>query len=238
MIRMLARIAAGRAWRARCSRDSVVSAFLSLTFAIVSTASAETATVGNSADVREWNFRVLLDEKEIGYHRFRLQQDGASRVLESNARFDVRFLFITAYKYRHLNRETWNGSCLAQIEADTDANGTSVSISGERVEDRFVVDDGAGVTELPECVMSFAYWNPRILEQAQLLNAQTGELVDITIEAAADDVLDVRGLDTPAKRYRLSGEDLQIDVWYSLDNEWLALESPAKGGRTLRYVLT
>ena len=51
-------------------------------------------------------------------------------------------------------------------------------------------------------------------------------------------MLDVRGLDTPAKRYRLSGEDLQIDVWYSLDDEWLALESPAKGGRTLRYVLT
>lgn len=201
-------------------------------------ANGEVAELADTTDIREWNFRVLLDEKEIGFHRFRLEQDGPSRVLESNARFDVRFLFITAYKYRHLNRETWNDACLVRLEADTEANGRSTVISGRQVGGRFVVDDGAEVAELPECVMSFAYWDPRILSQARLLNAQTGELVEVDVEAAANEVLDIRGAKTPAKRYRLVGDELQIDVWYSLDDEWLALESPAKGGRKLRYVLT
>lgn len=217
---------------------SSAGALILLMLAVAPAAHSEVTQTARTADVREWNFRVLLDDKDIGFHRFRLEEDGTSRVLESNARFDVRFLFINAYKYRHLNREIWNDACLEQIESDTKTNGKSTAITGKQVDGRFVIDDGAGTAELPECVMSFAYWDPRILEQARLLNAQTGELVDVTVETEEEVTLDVRGAKTPAKRYRLVGDGVQIDVWYSLNDEWLALESPAKGGRTLRYVLT
>jgi len=47
--------------------------------------------------------------------------------------------------------------------------------------------------------------------------------------------LTVRGEPVAAYRYRLSGEDLKIDLWYSPDNHWLALESTLEGGRKLRY---
>ncbi len=40
----------------------------------------------------EWNFRVLLDGKEVGWHRYIVRGDGAATEVESRAQFDVRFL--------------------------------------------------------------------------------------------------------------------------------------------------
>ena len=200
-------------------------------------ASNAVATV-ESASVREWNFRVLLNDDEIGYHRYRLEADGERRRVESEASFDVRFLFFTAYRYRHSLSEEWNGACLESIETDTDANGKDVSVTGRKSDSAFIVDTGANVAELPPCIRTFAYWDANILEADRLLNPQTGEYVDVTIEPLAEEVLNVRGEPMPARSYRITADGLRIDVWYSADYEWLALESPAKGGRTLRYELT
>ena len=64
------------------------------------------------AEVRSWNFRVMLDEREIGQHRFTLTTTGDARELRSEARFDVRVLFVSAYRYFHEAVERWNGDCL------------------------------------------------------------------------------------------------------------------------------
>ena len=45
----------------------------------------------------------------------------------------------------------------------------------------------------------------------------------------------VNGVAVPSYRYRLEAGELQLDLWYSDQDEWLALESEVAGGRTLRY---
>ena len=209
-----------------------------LLIALSLSASLMAPAIADSGSVREWNFRVLLNDDEIGYHRYRLQDDGERRTLESEAKFDVRFLFFTAYRYRHSLSEQWDGTCLESIETDTDTNGKDVRVSGRKDEAGFVIETGASVSELPACVMTFAYWDPMILDQEQLLNPQTGEYLDVTVEPLAEETLLVRGEQMQAKCYRLTAKGMQINVWYSDDNEWLALESPAKGGRIIRYELT
>jgi hypothetical protein len=84
--------------------------------------------------------------------------------------------------------------------------------------------------------MSFAYWDPRILDAERLLNSQTGELVPVRVTPLGQDTLAVRGESRTADRYRISGKDLQIDVWYS-DDRWVGLEALTDGGRRLRYEL-
>ena len=48
----------------------------------------------------------------------------------------------------------------------------------------------------------------------------------------------VRGEEVPASVYRVTAEKMELTLWYSRDDEWLALESVAKGGRIIRYELT
>jgi len=48
----------------------------------------------------------------------------------------------------------------------------------------------------------------------------------------------VNGKPTEAHRYALEGASFRIDLWYSLDGDWLALESRTGGGSLLRYSRT
>ena len=191
-----------------------------------------------SASSRSWDFSVLLDGSKIGYHRFELVDEGDQRRLVSEASFDVRFLFINAFRYRHENTELWSDGCLESIDARTQTNGKKVTIRGTRIDDSFVVDTGNAENALQECVMTFAYWNPDFLEQPRLLNPQSGEYLEVDVERAGEETIVVRGEEVAASVYRVNAEKMQLTLWYSPNDEWLALESVAKGGKIIRYELT
>jgi len=194
-------------------------------------------TVGANTE-REWRFKVYLDEQEIGYHRFQVRDQGDSRIVHSDAQFDVKFLFFTAYRYDHRNREHWHDGCLRAIRANTDDNGTTYAVRGESVGDRFLVAAGPQTAELPSCVRTFAYWDLSLLQHSRLLNAQTGEYIDVAIEHLGREAVRVGSVDVPARAYHLRAENFDIKLWYSLDDRWLALDSTTAEGRQIRYRLT
>jgi hypothetical protein len=197
-------------------------------------AGAEAAAAADS-----WNFRVLLNGDPIGVHRFTLQDDGPRRALRSEAQFDVRLLFFNAYRYRHEALEQWDGDCLAQLTTQTDTNSEQQSVRAALNGGRFVVESG-GRRDVHEgadrCVMSFAYWNPRILDARRLLNSQTGELTPVTVATLGEESIAVRGRMVSATRYRITATGLSIDLWYA-DRRWVGLESLLQNGRRLRYEL-
>lgn len=192
------------------------------------------AALGAASD---WRFEVLLDDKQIGYHDFSVSDDGGRQVLETEASFDVKFLFITAFRYRHQNTEIWDDGCLSSIVAATNNNGDMLQVNGRQVDDTFAVSGESGELTLEQCVRTFAYWNPEILRADKLLNSQTGAYENVSIELEGEDQVIVDGSPVNALRYRLSAAAGDIRLWYSSDvtQRWLALEAPAKGGRTLRY---
>lgn len=184
----------------------------------------------------DWDFRVLLDGREIGRHRFTLAGAGEGVVLRSEAQFDVRVLFISAYRYVHEAVERWQDGCLQSLASRTETNGERIAVSAQSQGGRLAVTGPAGIDLHDGCVMSFAYWDPRILQAERLLNSQTGELVPVQVTPQGQETVLVRGQLRPASRHRISGPDLSIDLWYA-DGRWVALEALAEGGRRLRYEL-
>ena len=182
-----------------------------------------------------WRFKVFLDDKEIGYHHFFVAEHAGVKQLKSVADFEYKLLFVRLFHYQHENSEIWSGDCLQSINSRTDANGESFRVDGRREAGEFRVDSSTGEATLPECVMSFAYWNPKFLEQSTLLNTQDGEFLEVEISSPVFEELEVLGESRPSYRYRLAAGALNLDLWYSTDREWLALESEVRGGRTLRY---
>ena len=181
-----------------------------------------------------WRFRVLLDGDEIGRHVFESRPDGATRELVSQADFRVRILFFDAFRYEHRATERWRGDCLESLSARTTENGRSESVDASRDDAGFLVRTKRGQSRLQGCVRSFAYWNPDILRGGYLLNAQTGESVPVNVTGLGQETLTVRGRTQNTRRYRLSGPDIAIDLWYSGQGDWVALESRVKGG-VIRY---
>jgi hypothetical protein len=188
--------------------------------------------------VGRWEFNVYLNNKRIGKHLFEVTNVDGQQQVQSTANFKYTILRIPAYRYEHTNQERWSNDCLLGIDASTNANGNRIQVSGQKTGSTFVLAGEAGDVSLPECVMTFAYWNPAFLEQVKLLNPQTGEYVEVRIEELASEMLEVRGKKVAATRFRLTADKVDMTLWYSGDKEWLALESVAKGGRIIRYELS
>ena len=189
----------------------------------------------SASSSNEWRFEVFLDDKPIGFHNFRLNTSGDSRELRGEARFRVKLLGFTVYDYSHQNLERWQQDCLQQIEASTDDNGKDLFVRGTSDGEGMLLESNSGNRSVPGCVMSFAYWNPVILAQQQLLNAQTGEYLDVEVQSLGEKTLQLQDRDVPALHYRLVTNENDIDLWYSTDRDWLALSSTTSGGRQLYY---
>jgi len=194
-------------------------------------------TVRAHAETNDWTFRVLLDGRQIGRHRFLLRGEGDEDLeLRSEMQVDVRVLLVTVYHYRHEAIERWHGNCLRSLVSHTDNNGTRESVNAAAEGELLTVERARAVEEHSGCIMSFAYWNPQILRARRLLNNETGELLPVSITPHGTETVTVHGEPLSASRYRISAPKLQIDLWYAGDL-WVGLEAVAEGGRRLRYEL-
>ncbi len=209
--------------------------FQNIGFALAMVDNGTVAEASNNDDLAEYHFNVYLDGKEIGTHKVKLSEmDGKQRV-KIDADFDVKMFFISVYRYRHTNEEIWQGQCLDRVESATDANGEKFFISSSPVGNslRLVTHEGSRGVE--GCVRSFAYWDLDLLESDKLLNTQTGEYVSAELDHIGFEDLRLGDTTTTAKRYQLVTDDGVIDLWYTLQGRWVALESKTENGMTIRY---
>ena len=188
-------------------------------------------------DGTEWKFQVLLDDKPIGLHRFVVREDGRMRTVLSEADFSVKFLGLTAYRYRHRATEQWDGECLTRIESTTDDDGKSMHVSGRRDGNELTLVAGEARQSVEGCVMSFAYWNPAFQTQSRLLNDQTGKVETVQVRRMGSSMIEVHGERRVAEQLRILGPSLPIDVWYSGQGDWLGLDAVVSGGHRLSYRL-
>ena len=191
---------------------------------------------------QEWAFDVYLDKSKMGQHIFTLTEKDGVKELVSKAKFNVKVLFVNAYSYDHTAKEAWNKDCLTSIESKTTENKVNTSLSGKQDGKSFVVNaTGKDKQMLPQCVSTFAYWNPNVIEQTALLNPQNGEFQKIHFDNLGTENIMVKGKPTDTMHYRLlsapgSKIKLDIDLWYA-NKDWVALKSVTPEGYNVYYKL-
>jgi Family of unknown function (DUF6134) len=195
--------------------------------------------VSTQAFAKEWAFDVYLDKSKIGQHTFKLEQNNQ---LTSRAKFSVKVLFINAYSYDHTAKEQWQDDCLSGLEANTIEDKVVTDIYGTKKDSKFEISDGKVSQNLPECVMTFAYWNPKILTETKLLNPQNAQYLDTKFEKLGTKTISVKGKPTEAQHYKLNGSlngksKLNIELWYADNKDWVALKSTTPEGYEVKYKL-
>ena len=150
-----------------------------LSFLLVLISSLSPSLYGQETE--EWNFNVTVDGRPIGNHQFKKKQEAGLTVVTSNAKFDVKILFVNILKYRHKNREVWEDGCLSKIESTTRSNKKKFKVSGSKYKESFSIDTLAENAIHQGCLYTFAYWNPDFLLQDKLVNSQTGEIEEVTV---------------------------------------------------------
>ena len=188
--------------------------------------------ISNSTYAEEWNFDAVLNDKVIGQHTFIYENEKTI----SNANFKFEYLFMD-FIYQHKSTETWQEGCLKTISSKTDDDGDLYEVSGHIGTDRFLVTTNNKTTELPSCVMTFAYGNPKILDQKKLMNSQSGEYLDVDIQFIREENHIVKGKEILTDLWRIEANiddgDLLIHLWYDKNMNWVSLKSQTPIGDML-----
>lgn len=186
----------------------------------------------------EYLFDVSYNDRPIGSHRFTVSQAGAEETVRSEADFEVKVLFMSVFRYRHVALEHSESGCLTRLESETDDNGTPFEVAAELKGDALLVTRRQPTAEeatLPvACATTFSYWDLNRLQRDALVNAQNGRLTPARLTDLGATTLDGTG----ARSYRLEPDGMDpILLWYrESDSRWLGLET-RRGEGVLRYRL-
>ena len=180
--------------------------------------------ISNFAYAEVWEFDAVLNDKVIGQHTFIY---GDEKTV-SDANFKFEYLFMD-FIYQHKSSETWQGNCLKTISSKTDDDGDMYDVSGYMEANQFMVTTNNKTSELPLCVMTFAYGNPKILDQKKLMNAQNGEYMDVDIQFLREENHMVKGKDILTDLWQIEAKggdgDLLVYLWYDKNMNWVSLKS-------------
>jgi len=184
---------------------------------------------------QDLQYNVFLDGDKIGYHRVSIQPGDSYKLVQVEANFDVKFLIFNAYQYRHVAKEQWSNNCLTSILTSTDDNGTKLFVNGQQQRNVFKIDSNDGSRLIDGCVKSFAYWDPQLLQASHLLNTQTGQYTAVKTLRLDKEEISLGNKKVKATHYQIISDEFVIDLWYSDEQEWLALSTITESGAKLRY---
>lgn len=164
-------------------------------------------------------FKVFRDGEPLGHHRLAFRREGSDLHVTIDIRLDVKFAFLTVFRYRHSNHEVWRDGQLVAIDTKTDDDGETYWLRGRASQEGFEVLGSSGRFLAPADVIPTSYWNPETVARNRLLDTQRGRLIDVEIVPAGAESVLIAGAPVNAQRYRMTG-DLELDLWYATDAEW------------------
>tara|TARA_B100000989_G_C19494734_1_gene451456 strand:+ start:490 stop:1146 length:657 start_codon:yes stop_codon:yes gene_type:complete len=171
-------------------------------------------------------FNVFRNEKNIGYHKVTFSQNNEYLNAKVEILFNVKFFGFSLYDYSHVNTEKWENNKLLSVESETNKNGTNLNCN---------------YNENSSDLIPTSYWNHLLVEYKtkNVLNTQDCSIISLNIKKIGSESIYNGSLDTT--RYKITGkestgEDINIDIWYNDDEEWVKLQF-LKDGSIINYVL-
>jgi hypothetical protein len=180
-------------------------------------------------------FRMMRHGSEIGRHTLTFAQDGGALTVHIVVDALVTFVSIPIARYKHRSVETWHGTTLVGLTAETDKNGDREWMNAQRADDGLVVLGSKTKRYLaPGAAIPTSYWNKRMLD-GPMISLEDGVLLSPKIaDLRTDNVRLASGSVIPATHYNLSGA-FAVDLWYDDNRSWVGMALTVADGSEVRY---
>lgn len=179
-------------------------------------------------------FDVRRGGESIGTHSVGFRREGPDLIVDIDIALEVKFAFVTVYRYRHTNRETWRDGRLTGIDARTDDDGDRFFVRAVSADGGLRIENNEGTTMAPAETLSTSYWNAGTVRQSRLIDTQYGRLAAVTSTPVGTRSVMTAAGPVQAECWRVSG-DLDLEVCYDARGAWVGLDFEARGSR-ITYV--
>jgi hypothetical protein len=185
-------------------------------------------------------FDVFRGDRPFGEHRVSFTEDQGDLIANVEVELRAGVGPITVFRYEHESSERWRDGQLVGLQARTLKDGEELRVSAQLEGDRLIVD---GTTpegepqrnEFEIGVLPSSHWHGYpASDDLRLINTETGEPMEVRIEALGSDTVSGDGGELQTRRFQLQ-ESLTVDLWYDEGDDWAATAFEARG-QEIRYV--
>lgn len=201
---------------------------------LLAAALAASAPPAGAATPRDVAFDVFRKGEPIGTHAIAFREAGGRIEVEVTIKLEVKLLFVTVFRYDHVNHETWEGGRLVRIVTHTDDDGEAHAVRGESAAGGFRVTAPPPGYLAPADVMPTSWWNAETVRRAELLNSQKGELLRVKILAGPEEAVATAAGEVRARRYQVTG-DADLELWYDRDDRLAKIRFKGGDGTPIEY---
>jgi len=189
-----------------------------------------------AAEVRRFDFQVLRNGSPIGTHVAVVEKRGDETLVQIALDLAVTFGPFTLYRYKHRSSERWRAERLAEIEADTDDDGTRLWLRARAEGGRIVLDGPDGRQTGPADTVPSSYWNPRLRDAKAWIETHRGILAPVTITKGAPVTVKLPGREVQAIPHKIASEKAEVTPLYTAEGEWVGMTFDLWGAR-FEYVV-
>lgn len=179
-------------------------------------------------------FSVIREGMPIGSHSLAFRREGEDLRVRVDILLEIKFAFITVFRYQHRNEEVWRDGRLIALDTRTDDDGDNYWVKARATDEGLAVEGSKGTFLAPAETIPTSYWNPATVKQTELLDTQRGGLMTVKTVEAGKDRIETDAGSLSARRYDMSG-DLNLKLWYAGDGEWVKIAFTARGSE-VEYV--
>lgn len=166
-----------------------------------------------AAERRTLRFEVFRGKDSIGSHSLAFTRDGERLQVETATDVELELIGVPVYSYSHRGHEVWQGGYLLSLDTQTDDDGTQYRVSGRKTDRGFKVDGSSGSYVVSAGVIPGSYWNSDLVQTNALIDVETGELFEITVQDRGQDIVEAADEQVRAHRFKVTGKRI-AHLWY------------------------
>jgi Family of unknown function (DUF6134) len=194
-------------------------------------AHAATAIILPTADGNR-RFSVLYKGFRIGGHTVAYSSATGETRVDTEIHLSVKVAFLSVFAFSHRSEEIWRAGRLMSLNSDTVEHGETLHVEGAAMPQGFrVVSKGGPVIASAASLTSNSLWTPAMLEQATVVDAQRGGIIDVSARKFADEQIVIAGGQVRATRYTFITPYFAGSIWYDKTNLWVRGEFERDGSK-------
>ena len=141
-----------------------------------------------------YDFVVLCNGNPVGHHTVHVREHDGQTDVDTNIAVSVSLAGLQLYRYRHVGSEHWENGRLISLESITDDDGERMHLVVRRADDdRLVIEGSDGVKTVSGDFLPASYWNPAILTRREVIDNQSGKLLQVSVKPLGEGRFGVSG---------------------------------------------
>jgi hypothetical protein len=181
---------------------------------------AAALTTTRPSDLR---FTVMRGRSKIGMHTVEFRPRPAGLAVHTVIDLAVRVVFITVFRYQHECEDLWASGRLVSLRSRTNEDGKRYAVEAMAEPDGIrVVGPGGPLLVGSRLLTSNSLWDPLLVDQQRLIDAQHGGEVGLVVHRRGTESLMLAGTEPiVAHRFQILTPHYGGLIWYDAMGRWV-----------------